>query len=259
ANQQTVTGISNWRTNMESRPWSVYNYQPYRRPQVAKIPDILKIKAKLGVLGLIDDTQKRKIYGEDFPYSLQQELLETNIRINNEGSRSLVLLEEQSLNELKNERSPRQKQFINRQLNIDFGNQRQASDLPQSSVFDDIPPEISLTQEKLSEAQQQQIEADMISFMNLSTVYDIGALDWERPPNNDAYGRHPFETYATSYKYDQFGNYIAYMKKPTQTIGKKNNNMKRNYIPTSQLIQTAKVQADLHKKLAKSSKIGKKK
>ncbi|KAA6316294.1 MAG: hypothetical protein EZS28_055282, partial [Streblomastix strix] len=115
-NQHTITGINDWRANMLAKPWRVYNYQPYRPPQVAKIPDILKskgiklkrgmtskqqekiqqeimrydneiqpIEAKFGVLGLIDDIAKRKIYGGDFPYSLQQELLETNIRINNEG------------------------------------------------------------------------------------------------------------------------------------------------------------------------------
>ncbi|KAA6339682.1 MAG: hypothetical protein EZS28_052593, partial [Streblomastix strix] len=51
----------------------------------------------------------------------------------------------------------------------------------------------------------------------------------------------------------------AYMKKPTQPIGKKDRNMKKNYIPTSQLIQTAKAQSDLHKKLTKSAKVTKKK
>ncbi|KAA6402659.1 MAG: hypothetical protein EZS28_001805, partial [Streblomastix strix] len=30
------------------------------------------------------------------------------------------------------------------------------------------------------------------------TVYDIGALDWGRPPINDIYGRKPFETYDTA-------------------------------------------------------------
>ncbi|KAA6356243.1 MAG: hypothetical protein EZS28_048230, partial [Streblomastix strix] len=249
---------------------------------------ISPFEAKLGVFGLIDDTQKRKIYGGDFPYSLQQELLKTSIRVNNEGklifdnyidntqryssninkglnepsmnlgSRSPVFSEEQQLNELMNEGSQRQKKSINKQLNSEFANQQQATELPQSSVFDQ-PPELSLGQEKLSEEQQRQMEADMISFMNLNTVYDIGALDWGRPPINDAYGRHPFETYATGYKYDQFGNSKAYMKKPTQPIGKKNSNMKRNYIPTSQLIQTAKAQSDLHKKLTKSTKNHKKK
>ncbi|KAA6365281.1 MAG: hypothetical protein EZS28_039192 [Streblomastix strix] len=318
-NQHTITGINDWRATMLAKPLRVYNYQQFRPPQVAKIPDILKSKgiklkkgmsskqqekiqqeilryddqispfeAKLGVLGLIDDTQKPKIYGGNFPYSLQQDLLETNIRINNEGklifdnyidntqryssninkglnepsmnlgSRSPVFTQEQQLNEMMNEGSQRQKQILSRQLDSEFANQQQATSLPQSSMLDE-PPEISLGQEKLSEEQQRQIEAEMISSMNLNTVYDIGALDWGRPPINDAYGRHPFETYATGYKYDQFGNPIAYMKKPTQPIGKKNSNMKRNYIPTSQLIQTAKAQADLHKKLTKSTKNHKKK
>ncbi|KAA6394637.1 MAG: hypothetical protein EZS28_009833 [Streblomastix strix] len=158
-----------------------------------------------------------------------------------------------------NEGSPRQKQFLNRQLDSEFANQQQASELPQSSVFDDIPPEFTVAQERLSEEQQRQIESDIIQSVNLNTVYDIGALDWGRPPINDIYGRKPFETYATGYKYDQFGNPIAYMKKPSIPIGKKGNIMKRNYIPTSQLIQTAKAQADLHSKLTKSAKITKKK
>ncbi|KAA6363867.1 MAG: hypothetical protein EZS28_040606 [Streblomastix strix] len=317
--QQTITGINDWRAEMESKPYRIFNYQRYRPPQVAKIPDILKSRgiklkkgmsrkqeqkieqeilrsdpeiqpydAHVGILGLIYDAHKRQVYGGNFPYSQQQELLETSIRINNEGklifdnyidntqryssninkglnepsmdlgSRSPPIIEEQQRNELMNEGSYRQRQILNRQLDSEFANQQQASSLPQSSVFDE-PPEISLGQEKFSEEQQRQLEADMISSMNLNTVYDIGALDWGRPPINDIYGRHPFETYATGYKYDQFGNPIAYMKKPTQPIGKKDRNMKRNYIPTSQLIQTAKAQSDLHKKLSKSAKISKKK
>ncbi|KAA6352904.1 MAG: hypothetical protein EZS28_051569, partial [Streblomastix strix] len=123
----------------------------------------------------------------------------------------------------------------------------------------DVQPETSLVQEKLTETQSQEIELDIISSVNLNTVYDIGALDWDRPPINDIYGRQPFETQQTGYKYDQFCNPVAYLKKPTQHIGKKNNNMKRNYITTSQLIQTAKEQSHLHKKLSKSAKIDKKK
>ncbi|KAA6362106.1 MAG: hypothetical protein EZS28_042367 [Streblomastix strix] len=251
-------------------------------------PEIQPYDAHVGLLGLIYDAHKRQVYGGNFPYSLQQDLLETSIRINNEGklildnyidntqryssninkglnepymdleSRQLPITEEQQLNEQMNYGSPSQKQSISRYLNDEFVNQEQASNLPQSSVFDE-PTEISLAQENLSEEQQRQIEADMISSMNLNTVYDIGALDWGRPPINDIYGRQPFETYASGYKYDQFGNPIAYMKKPTQPIGKKYSNMKKNYIPTSQLIQTAKAQADLYSKLTKSTKIVKKK
>jgi hypothetical protein len=40
----------------------------------------------------------------------------------------------------------------------------------------------------------------------LNTVYDIGALDWGRPPINDIYNRNPFETHKTGYKYDALGN-----------------------------------------------------
>ncbi|KAA6380764.1 MAG: hypothetical protein EZS28_023711 [Streblomastix strix] len=177
----------------------------------------------------------------------------------NLGSNQPVITPEQQLNEIMNEGSLSQKQILSRQLDSEFANQSQASDLGQSSMMDDLPSEYTLAQEKLSEAQQQQIEADIISSMNLNTVYDIGALDWGRPPINDVYGRKPFEIYDTGHKYEQFGNTIAYMKKPTQSTGKKNNDMKRNYILTSQLIQTAKTQAYLHKKLTKSAKIAKKK
>ncbi|KAA6365349.1 MAG: hypothetical protein EZS28_039126 [Streblomastix strix] len=252
-------------------------------------PSITAAEAHAGVFAISNPAARRRIYTEGFPNSLLQELYETNIRINNEGklteekymenvrrydqninsrlaqasmnlgSNQPVITPEQQLNEQMNEGSPRQKQLLSRQLDFEFANQQQASELPQSSVFDDIPPEFTVAQERLSEEQQRQIESDIISSVILNTVYDIGALDWGRPPINDIYGRKPFETYDTAYKYDQFGNPIAYMKKPTIPVGKKGNIQKRNYIPTSQLIQTAKAQADLHKKLTKSAKITKKK
>ncbi|KAA6357691.1 MAG: hypothetical protein EZS28_046782, partial [Streblomastix strix] len=252
-------------------------------------PTITAAEAHAGVFAISNPAARRRIYTEGFPNSLLQDLYETSIRINNEGklteekymenvqrydqninsrlaqasmnlgSNQLVITPEQQLNEQMNEGSQRQKQILSKQLDSEFANQQQATDLGQSSFIDDVQPEFTLSQEKLTEAQQQQIEADIISSMNLNTVYDIGALDWGRPPINDVYGRKPFETYAAGYKYDQFGNPIANMKKPTIPIGKKDRNMKRNYIPTSQLIQTAKVQDDLHKKLTKHAKIGKKK
>ncbi|KAA6399240.1 MAG: hypothetical protein EZS28_005228 [Streblomastix strix] len=77
-----------------------------------------------------------------------------------------------------NEGSQRQKQVLSRQLDDKFANQSQATDLGQSSVLDDIQPEFTLAQEKLSEAQRQKIESDIISSVNLNIVYDIGALDW---------------------------------------------------------------------------------
>ncbi|KAA6388450.1 MAG: hypothetical protein EZS28_016024 [Streblomastix strix] len=252
-------------------------------------PTITAAEAHGGVFAISNQAERKRIYTEGFPNGLLQELYETNIRINNEGkligekymensqrydkninsrlaqasmnlgSNQLVITPEQQLNEIMNEGSPRQIQFLSRQLDIEFANQQQASELPQSSVFDDIPPEFTVAQERLFEEQQRQIESDIISSVNLNTVYDIGALDWGRPPINDVYGRKPFETNDSGYKFDQFGNPIAYMKKPTQPIGKKNNKMKKNYITTSQLIRTAKAQADLHKKLTKSVKIPKKK
>ncbi|KAA6378651.1 MAG: hypothetical protein EZS28_025822 [Streblomastix strix] len=187
-NQQAITGINDWRADMEAKPYRIFNYQRYRPPQVAKIPDILKSReiirsdpeinlyeAHIGLLGLMYDAPKRQIQGGKFPYSLQQKLLET-------GSKSLPITEEQQQNYQMNQGSPRLKQSICRYLNDEFANQEQATDLAQSSQID-VPPEISLAQEKLNEAQQQKIEADSIALLNLNTVYDIGALDWEQTTN----------------------------------------------------------------------------
>ncbi|KAA6363893.1 MAG: hypothetical protein EZS28_040580 [Streblomastix strix] len=206
-NQQTITDINDWRATMQAKPWRVYNYQPYRPSQVVKIPDILKSRAHLGLIGFIEDIPNRKIYGGDFPYSLQQEFLETNIRINNEGkikfdnnidntkrytennnnrldqpsmnlgSKSPPISEEQQRNELMNEGSQRQKQILSRYLNDEFANQEQVTNLEQSSFIDDVQPEFTLAQEKLIEALQQEIEADNIALLNLNTIYDIGDLD----------------------------------------------------------------------------------
>ncbi|KAA6372065.1 MAG: hypothetical protein EZS28_032407 [Streblomastix strix] len=251
-------------------------------------PTITAAEAHDGLFAIDNPAARRRICTKGFPNSLFQELYESNIRVNEEGkfvgekymenvqrydyninsrlaqvsmnlgSNQLVITPEQQLNELMYDGSARQKEMLNRQLEQEFQNQNQGGDLGKSSKFDELPPEFTVAQERLSEAQRQQIEADIISSMNLNTIYDIGALDWGRPPTND-YGRKPFEKYETDYKYDQFGNPIVYMKKTRQTNGKKNSTMKRNYILTSKLIQTAKAQSDLHKKLTKSAKIGKKK
>ncbi|KAA6371195.1 MAG: hypothetical protein EZS28_033277 [Streblomastix strix] len=318
--QQDPESDYEYAQHMQKKKFIQLNYQRVRTEQLAKIPQLMRksglklkkgttqaeqqvieneirhidpsitaVEAHAGVFAISNPVARRRIYTEGFPNSLQQDLYETNIRINNEGklieekymennqrwdqnvnarsvepamnlgSKRPVITEEQQLNEIMNEGSLRQKQFLSRQLDSEFANQQQASELPQSSVFDDIPPEFTVAQERLFEQQQRQIESNTISSVNLNTVYDIGALDWGRPPINDVYGRKPFETYVAGYKYDQFCNPIAYMKKPTISIGKKGNIMKRNYIPTSQLIQTAKAQADLHKELTKSTKITKKK
>ncbi|KAA6353582.1 MAG: hypothetical protein EZS28_050891, partial [Streblomastix strix] len=113
---------------------------------------------------------KRRICTKRFLNSLLQELYKTNIRINNERklvgekykdnvqrydqninarliepsmnlrSNSPVFIEEQQINALMNVGSPRQKQFLSRQVDSEFANQSQAGDLRQSSFFDDVPP-----------------------------------------------------------------------------------------------------------------------
>ncbi|KAA6365522.1 MAG: hypothetical protein EZS28_038951 [Streblomastix strix] len=211
-------------------------------------PTITAAEAHGGVFALSDPITRSKIYGGKFSQSLLQDLDETSIRINNEGKLILekhidntqrytqninsriaqgsmnlgsyqpVITPEQQRNELMNEGSPRQKQILSRYLNDEFANQEQATDLGQSSFVDDVQPETSLAQEKLSEAQRQKIEVDIISSVNLNTVYDIGALDWDRPRINYIYGRQPFETQQAGYKYDQFCTPVAYLKKPTLHI-----------------------------------------
>ncbi|KAA6383167.1 MAG: hypothetical protein EZS28_021307 [Streblomastix strix] len=271
---------SQWEARMQGKKFRQLNYQCLRTKQLAMIPLLMKqrgLKLKKGITQaeqqVIENETHRmdpaitaaETHGGVFAITnpaVRRRQIEKVRQVEpakNLGSRRPVITEEQQLNGIINEGSQRQKQILNRQLDSEFANQSQASDLGQSSVLDDIQPEYTLAQEKFSEAQQQQIESDIISSVSLKTVYDISALDRGRLPINDIYGRKPFETYDTSYKYDKFGNPIAYIKKPTQPIGKKYNNMKKNYIQTLQLIQTAKAYADLHNKLTKSAKIPKKK
>ncbi|KAA6353881.1 MAG: hypothetical protein EZS28_050592 [Streblomastix strix] len=176
----------------------------------------------------------------------------------NLGNRGPVVTQEEQLNEQLNFGSQKQKEKIVNELNKEYPTDNDEP-LPDSSFVSEIAGDQSLAQEKLTDEQRQQMQSDILAANNLSTVYDIGALDWGRPPINDIYGRSPFETYKAGYKYDQFGNPQPYMKKPIVPMGKKDTKMKKNYIPTSQLIQTAKAQSDLHKKLTKSTKNRKKK
>ncbi|KAA6376361.1 MAG: hypothetical protein EZS28_028112 [Streblomastix strix] len=220
-----------------------------------KHPQIQAAEAHGGVFAISNTAAKRRIYTEGFLNSLLQELYETNIRINDESK----LIGEKYMENIQGyDQNIKIKQMLSRQLDSEFVNQSQGGDLGQSSMLDDIQPEFTLVQEKLIEAQRQKIESDIVSSENLNTVYHIGALYWGRPSINDIYGRQPFETYDSCQKYDQFDNPIAYIKKSMQIIGKKNSNMKRNYVPTSQLIQTAEAQSNLYKKLTKSAKIDKK-
>ncbi|KAA6396219.1 MAG: hypothetical protein EZS28_008253 [Streblomastix strix] len=251
-------------------------------------PEILPCEATIGTFALTDPIVRRKIYGGKFPQSLLQVLYEINIRINkvgklmfekymenaqkyeqnnnvrfdqpsmNLGSKTPVVTEKEQRDEIKNFGSLQQKEKESRYLIEQFANNFH-SDLPDSTIYSDISPEQTIAYENFTERKCQQIKTDIISKGNLNIIYEIGALDYGRPPINDIYDRQPFETYVSGYKYDQFGNPKAYMKKPAQPISKKYNNRKRNQISTSQLIQTAKVQSDLHKKLTKSTKIDKKK
>ncbi|KAA6403230.1 MAG: hypothetical protein EZS28_001245 [Streblomastix strix] len=174
------------------------------------------------------------------------------------GQRGPVVTQEEQLNELLNFGSQKQKEQVTKELNKEYSTNNDEP-LPDSAFVSEIAGEQSLAYEKLTDEQQQQIQSDILAAINLSTVYDIGALDWGRPPINDIYGRSPFETYKAGCKYDQFGNPQPYMKKPVVPVGNKDTKMKKNYIATSLLIQTANPQSDLHKKLTKSMKNHKKK
>ncbi|KAA6381159.1 MAG: hypothetical protein EZS28_023315 [Streblomastix strix] len=242
-------------------------------------PSIRPVDATAGVLGLKNRAARRIVYGGGFPNSLLQDLYETKLRVNNEGrliqekylenadryteninarrdqpsmnlgSRRPVVTEEQQLNELLNFGSHRQKEKESQSLNQQFPSESQ-EDLGQSSMFQDQPPEITVVQEKLTEKQRQAIQKDILKSENLNTVYDIGALDWVRPPINDIYNRNPFETYETGYKYDALGNPQAYMKIDAPLGRKKQIKMKKNYIPTSQLISTSTAQEKLAQNLS---------
>ncbi|KAA6399925.1 MAG: hypothetical protein EZS28_004542 [Streblomastix strix] len=172
-------------------------------------------------------------------------------------SKGPVVTQEEQLNELLNYGSQKQKEQVTKELNKEYPTDNDELH-PDSAYVSEIAGEQSLAQEKLTDEQLQQIQSEMLAANYLNTVYDIGALDWGRPPINDIYGRSPFETYKAGYKYEQFGNPQPYMKKPVVPVGQKDSKLKKKFIPTSQLIQSAKAQSDLHKKLTKSTKIHKK-
>ncbi|KAA6389097.1 MAG: hypothetical protein EZS28_015381 [Streblomastix strix] len=167
----------------------------------------------------------------------------------NLGSRRPVVTEEQQLNELLNFGIHRQKEKESQSLNQQFPSESQ-EDLGQSSMFQYQPPEITVAQEKLTEKQRLAIQKDNLKSENQNTVYEIGALDWGRPPINDIYNRNPFETHKIGYKYDALGNPQAYMKIDTPIWSKKQTKMKKNYIPTSQLISTSTAQEKLAQNLS---------
>ncbi|KAA6381073.1 MAG: hypothetical protein EZS28_023400 [Streblomastix strix] len=262
--------------------------KPLEELVMSRIPNITEKEAEIGINAITNLKDRRQVYTELFPQSLLSDLYETKLRVNEQGRlmeekyienaqsyddninarldqpsmnlgyRGPVVTQEEQLNELLNFGSQKQKEQVTNELNKEYPTDNQ-EDLPDSAIVSDFAGDQSLAQEKLTDEQRQQMQSDILAANNLSTVYDIGALDWGRPPINDIYGRSPFETYKAGYKYDQFGNPQPYMKKPVVPMGKKDTKMKKNYIPTSQLIQTAKAQSDLHKKLTKSTKNHKKK
>ncbi|KAA6354829.1 MAG: hypothetical protein EZS28_049644, partial [Streblomastix strix] len=262
--------------------------KPLEQEVMRRIPNITEKEANIGINAITNIKDRRQVYTELFPQSLLSDLYETKLRVNeqgrlmeqkyienaqsyddninarldqpsmNLGQRGPVVTQEEQLNEMLNYGSQKQKEQVVKELNEEFPTENDEP-LPGQDYVSDFAEEQSLAQQKLTDQQLQQIQSDMLAASNLNTVYDIGALDWGRPPINDIYGRSPFETYKAGYKYDQFGNPQPYMKKPIVPMGKKDTKMKKNYIPTSQLIQTAKAQSDLHKKLTKSTKNHKKK
>ncbi|KAA6357440.1 MAG: hypothetical protein EZS28_047033 [Streblomastix strix] len=178
------------------------------------------------------------------------------------GSRAPVITQEQIENEMLNDGTQRQRQRVNQELNEMFPIET-VHPMPQSTIFERDAPETTIAQERLEELRQQQLLGDIVAAQNLNTVYDIGALDWGRPPVNDIYGRSQFPVHKTGYKYDQFGNPQAYMKMENPLAGKlgvkKKVKMKKNYIPTSQLLSTSSAQENLAKSFRKGGMKQKKK
>ncbi|KAA6398072.1 MAG: hypothetical protein EZS28_006400 [Streblomastix strix] len=221
-------------------------------------------EAFAAVHGLTDSKTRRLVFDPGIPNSLLQNIYETELKITKEGkiiqekyvenasgyeeninaridqpsmnfgSRSSVITQEQSMNQLLNYGSPRQKEKESQSLNQQYPSEQQ-EDLGQTSMFQDQPPEIT---------------KDILKSENLNTVYDIGALDRGRPPINDIYSRNTFETHKTSYKFDAFGNPQAYMKIATPIRSKKLTKLKKNYIPKSQLIAMSTAQEKLVQNLS---------
>ncbi|KAA6404350.1 MAG: hypothetical protein EZS28_000113 [Streblomastix strix] len=171
----------------------------------------------------------------------------------NLGSRRPVVTEEQQLNQLLNFTSPRQKEKESQQLNMQYPTESQG-DLGQSLMLQDQSPVRTVAQEKLTERQSEAIQKDILKQQNLNTVYDIGALDWGRPPINDIYGKNAFLANMAGYKCDALENPQACIKIDAQLGSKKHTKMKKNYITTSQLISTSTTQEKLVEKLFRKPK-----
>ncbi|KAA6372905.1 MAG: hypothetical protein EZS28_031568 [Streblomastix strix] len=242
-------------------------------------PSITQLEGSAGVIGLTNKTRNREVYGPLFDEDLRQEFFENALMLNNEGklvtqkfiensqryeqninarlaepsmqqgSQSPRLSPEQFNNEIMHFGSQKQKEKENQRIDDIYGIQTQ-QDLGQSSFFEDQPPTMPLAQEILIEKQQQAIEKALAQQENLAQVYDPGSLDWGRMPVNDQFNRQQFKTQKTGYQMNADGSLSAIIKKENikVTPGEKKPKTKKNYIPTSQLLQSANEQGKLSKK-----------
>ncbi|KAA6393517.1 MAG: hypothetical protein EZS28_010953 [Streblomastix strix] len=242
-------------------------------------PEITPHEALIGVLGLTNKTMNRRVYGPLFGEDLRAEFFENAIMLNNEGKlitekfvensqrydqNPNARLDQPSMqlgrfspglspeyinNEIMYSGSQKQKEKENQRIDDIYDIQTQ-QDLGQSSSFEDQPPTMPLMQEKLIEKQQQAIEKDLAQKENLAQIYDVGALDWGRMPVNDQFNRQQFKTQKTGYQMNVDGSISAIIKKEITKItpGEKKPKTKKNYIPTSQLLQSAKEQSSFKKK-----------
>ncbi|KAA6379399.1 MAG: hypothetical protein EZS28_025076 [Streblomastix strix] len=240
-------------------------------------PSITQKQGAAGVIGLTNKTRNREVYGPLFEEDLRQEFFENTLMLNNEGklitqkfiensqrynqndrlaepsmqlgSQSPVLSPEQFNNDIMHFGSQKQKEKENKRIDDIYGIQTQ-DEYGQSSFFEDQPTQIPLAQEILIEKQQQAIEKAIAQQENLAQVYDPGSLDWGRMPVNDQYNRQQFKTQKTGYQMNADGSLSAFIKKENikVTPGEKKPKTKKNYIPTSQLLQSANEQGKLSKK-----------
>ncbi|KAA6390083.1 MAG: hypothetical protein EZS28_014389 [Streblomastix strix] len=241
-------------------------------------PSITQLEGAAGVIGLTTKTRNREIYGPLFDEDFRQEFFENAIMLNNEGklviqkfvensqryeqnpnarladpsvqlgNSSPRLSPEQINNDIMHFGSQKQKEKENQRIDDIYGIQTQ-DEYGQSSMFEDQPPTMPLMQEILIEKQQQAIEKALAQQENLAQVYDPGSLDWGRMPVNDLFNRQQFKTQKTGYQMNADGSLSAIVKKENLKItpGEKKPKTKKNYIPTSQLLQSAKEQGKLSK------------
>ncbi|KAA6382460.1 MAG: hypothetical protein EZS28_022012 [Streblomastix strix] len=242
-------------------------------------PSITQKEGTIGLIGLTNKTLNRQSYGQYFGEDFRTEFFENGMMLNNEGKLVTEKFVENSQRHTQNinnrlaepsmqlgRQSPglspeyinngimysgsyKQKEKENQRIDDIYDIQTQP-DFGQSSVLEDIQPTMPLMQEKLLEKQQQAIEKDLAQKENLAQIYDVGAMDWGRMPVNDEFNRSQFKTQKTGYQMNADGSISAIVKKENikVTPGEKKPKTKKNYIPTSQLLQSAKEQSSFKKK-----------